>query len=199
MKNLYEVLGVSEDADDSEIKKAYRKKAQEHHPDKGGDTEVFQEINKAYDILSDAIKRDHYNQTGQEHQDIANNQIIEALFSIVLNLIQHSNVENTDIIATAKMVLNQQQGSHNARKRQLEAEETKIKNAANRISIVNGKENFLQSALLNQANMVKQAIAQADHMIQLGERIIVMLSDYQYKVDPASSPVFTTWTQRTNF
>ena len=60
MSNLYEDLGVSESATQDEIKKAYRKLALEHHPDKGGDEERFKKISVAYDILSNENKRREY-------------------------------------------------------------------------------------------------------------------------------------------
>jgi curved DNA-binding protein len=56
----YNTLGVSEEATPDEIKKAFRKLASQHHPDKGGDTGKYQEIQKAYDTLSDDQKRQHY-------------------------------------------------------------------------------------------------------------------------------------------
>lgn len=58
--NLYEILGVSNTASTEEIKKAYRRLASKHHPDKGGDTAKFQEIQTAYDTLSDPVKRQDY-------------------------------------------------------------------------------------------------------------------------------------------
>lgn len=60
MPNYYEVLGVSKDANDVEIKKAYRTLSLTHHPDRGGDTHKFQEINAAYETLSDSQKRAQY-------------------------------------------------------------------------------------------------------------------------------------------
>lgn len=56
----YQTLGVSETATPEEIKKAYRKLASQHHPDKGGDTKQFQEIQTAYDIVSNEQKRAQY-------------------------------------------------------------------------------------------------------------------------------------------
>lgn len=64
MKNYYEILGISKNASQDEIKKAYRKLAHQHHPDKGGDAQMFKEINEAYQILSDQQKRSQYDQFG---------------------------------------------------------------------------------------------------------------------------------------
>lgn len=63
-KDYYEILGVSRSASDAEIKKAYRKLALEHHPDRGGDQEKFKQINEAYQILSDPQKRAQYDRFG---------------------------------------------------------------------------------------------------------------------------------------
>ena len=63
-RNLYSVLGVSKDADTSEIRTSYKQLAKEHHPDKGGDPEKFKELSQAHEILSDASKRRHYDMTG---------------------------------------------------------------------------------------------------------------------------------------
>ena len=56
----YETLGVARDATPDEIKRAYRKLASQHHPDKGGDKAKFQEIQGAYDTLSNDQKRQQY-------------------------------------------------------------------------------------------------------------------------------------------
>lgn len=64
-KDYYNILGVEKGASKDEVKKAFRKKAHEHHPDKGGDQEKFKEINEAYQVLSDDQKRSQYDQFGQ--------------------------------------------------------------------------------------------------------------------------------------
>ncbi|CAD7934994.1 unnamed protein product [Amoebophrya sp. A120] len=63
---FYKLLDVDKNASGPDIKKAYRKLAIKHHPDKGGDPETFKEITKAYEVLSDENKRKLYDQYGEE-------------------------------------------------------------------------------------------------------------------------------------
>ena len=63
---LYEILGVPKDADANTIKKAFRKAALKHHPDKGGDVDKFKELSGAAEILMDEEKRKIYDEYGLE-------------------------------------------------------------------------------------------------------------------------------------
>ena len=69
-RDYYEVLGVDRNADEQAIKKAYRKLAMKYHPDRNPDNkeaeEKFKEVNEAYEVLSDATKRQNYDQFGHE-------------------------------------------------------------------------------------------------------------------------------------
>lgn len=65
MTDYYNILGVSETASPDEIKKAYRKLANQHHPDKGGDQAKFKDISVAYDTLGNAQKKAEYDQQRQ--------------------------------------------------------------------------------------------------------------------------------------
>lgn len=63
-RDYYEVLGVKKDASADEIKKAFRRAAIDHHPDRGGDEAKFKELNEAYEVLKDPSKRQRYDQFG---------------------------------------------------------------------------------------------------------------------------------------
>ena len=75
-KDYYQTLGVSRNADDKEIKRAFRKLAQQYHPDKNpGDKAAeakFKEINEAYTVLSDPDKRGKYDRFGAQWEQYAN-------------------------------------------------------------------------------------------------------------------------------
>ena len=72
-RDYYEVLGVSRSADEKEIKKAYRREAMKHHPDRNPNDPAaegkFKEVSEAYDVLMDARKRAAYDQYGHAGVD----------------------------------------------------------------------------------------------------------------------------------
>ena len=73
--DYYELLGVSRDASEKELKSAFKKKAMQHHPDKGGNPDTFKQINEAYQTLSDNEKRQMYDQYGTaDPQQLNQNQ-----------------------------------------------------------------------------------------------------------------------------
>jgi len=66
-RDYYEVLGIERSASDEDIKKAFRKMAMKHHPDRNhedGAAEKFKEINEAYEVLSNPEKRAAYDRFG---------------------------------------------------------------------------------------------------------------------------------------
>jgi DnaJ-class molecular chaperone len=82
---LYKELNVEPNATSSEIKKAYRKLALIHHPDKNGDPETFKKITAAYEILSDDEKRQQYDRFGmnglnENHVQFQGNDIFDMFF-----------------------------------------------------------------------------------------------------------------------
>lgn len=74
-KSLYEVLGVSEDASQADVKRAFLEMAKKHHPDRNNSqesTRIFAEINEAYETLGDQSKRDIYDATGMSSNEQQN-------------------------------------------------------------------------------------------------------------------------------
>lgn len=100
---LYDILEVNPDSSQDEIKKAYRRQALTHHPDKGGDTEKFKQLNSAYEILSDPEKRKVYDMRGKRGlQDSGNvpddilNSMFGGLFGNMFNMFGGGNFGNVN-------------------------------------------------------------------------------------------------------
>jgi curved DNA-binding protein len=64
--DYYSILGVSRNASEQDIRKAYKKKSMQHHPDRGGNEEEFKKINEAYQTLRDSQKRQQYDNPGPD-------------------------------------------------------------------------------------------------------------------------------------
>jgi DnaJ-class molecular chaperone len=105
MKNHYQTLGVDRNASAEEIKKAYRRLAGQHHPDKGGDTAAFQAIQTAYDVLGNEQKRAEYDNP-QAHfagQFGGNPFNFDSIFDIFGTRFQHAHQQRHR--PTARMTL----------------------------------------------------------------------------------------------
>jgi curved DNA-binding protein CbpA len=72
---LYETLGVKPTASSDEIKRAYRAKAKQHHPDAGGTADEFQAVSLAYEVLSCEVRRKRYDSTGSTDADPMDNVV----------------------------------------------------------------------------------------------------------------------------
>ena len=104
-KNFYDVLGIDEDADTSEIKEAYRKKAKETHPDKGGDACIFASIAFAYKVLSDPDARKEYDRFGSTSEDSDKEKAaILHLKSLIQNAVKQICKESPQHIKLAQLV-----------------------------------------------------------------------------------------------
>jgi len=80
-KDYYKILGVEKSATHDEIKQAFRKRAHEHHPDKGnGDAEKFKEVNEAYQVLGNQEKRKKYDQFGTTFEGMGGQAAYDAGF-----------------------------------------------------------------------------------------------------------------------
>jgi DnaJ family protein A protein 2 len=92
-KNHYQALGVEQNSSQDEIKKAYRKLAVQHHPDKGGNENKFKEISEAYDILGTPQKKQDYDRSQNPNRGQQMNNPFDTFFSMN-NFFSHSQRTN---------------------------------------------------------------------------------------------------------
>ena len=96
----YKALGVGPEATTGEIKQAYKKRAKATHPDTGGSADEFENVGKAYKLLTDQRLRDRYDKTGSTEETVSNtlaNAINTVSTRFVLALM-NDDVERVDIV-----------------------------------------------------------------------------------------------------
>lgn len=166
----YETLGVSKDATPEQIKRAWRKKCREHHPDReGGSADRMQAVNKAYECLWDPERRANYDRTGEDItgpslDDVVRNEVI-GLFSAVAD----STAESGLLAAARRMVSGRKshfemdQMAAKQRQRWLEKKRGKIrvrtKTSDLYAEVINGKLAELQSKLEMLAKQIEVCVA----------------------------------------
>ena len=101
--DYYKTLGVSKNASQDDIKKAYRNLAKTHHPDRGGNEQQFQKINEAYDTLKDPAKRQQYD--NPQPQNNFNNQNMNDMFNQFFTRNMYRTSRNRDMMLTVKISL----------------------------------------------------------------------------------------------
>jgi curved DNA-binding protein len=94
--NYYDILGISPDASQDQIKKAYKELVKKNHPDKGGNSEQFKLINDAYDTLKDPAKRQQYDNPSPRFDNNFSGHPFEDLFESIFRQ-QQRQIRNKNI------------------------------------------------------------------------------------------------------
>lgn len=176
--SLYETLGVPSDASAAEIKKAYKKLAQKLHPDKPtGDAEKFQAIQHAYEILSDADNREHYDRTGSDkgapdYHNLATAHM-SGLFSEITQGDMKGNLitEAQGIVAEKIAQFRTQEMKHNQNIKKAEKHLNRVKTKKN--------ENIFKMVLDAQIATLKAELAGFKHNMLILETMQQLLNDYE--------------------
>src|SRR5271165_2749743 len=106
--DLYKILGVGRTAKPETIERAFRRMAMRHHPDRGGDKTKFEQMMRAYEVLSDPARRAKYDETGEASLDPDNSnlQVVEELVGClmhILNTMRQSGRDPTKVDLVSEM------------------------------------------------------------------------------------------------
>ena len=179
MKDFYEVLGVKKDASQDQIKKAYRGKAVNAHPDKGGSQEDMAELSRAYSTLKDNVKRIEYDRTGKEPEDTQSlsRDIIMNVFIDILNLPE----EPVNCLATAIASINNRIHDLNKERKGVVGKINSLKQRRTRITKKkeDNQVNLWQVLIDKQLEGGNGIIAEVDKRIKAHEDALKMLEDYE--------------------
>lgn len=188
--SLYSDLGLDKGAIDEDIKRAYRKKARETHPDKGGSSEKFQIVSNAYAILSDAERRQRYDETGEggyvDEKSVVYQQLGVMLFGVIENT---PDLDHTDLIAKMKQIISEGKKKADketaATKKKIEAYQRTMKRFKNR----NNKKNRLADMIKHNVGVLEMKLGEIAKMRKLGDDMEAVVEEYVYEADTVSPAV----------
>lgn len=206
--SLYETLGVEKDASLETIKKAFRKLAMKHHPDRGGDKEVMQGVQLAYDVLSDPDRRARYDETGstdaqpttREQAAAALNQIINQVIDLV-----GDGLDFTDPLAIVRREIHAAIGNNNKEREKLACQVGYRRKTLKRVQRKEGDgQDLLQTILMDSILGLEGKMHMADMSSALCRAALDILAEYSYDAeerkqegksskdlyDPTTDPIF---------
>lgn len=176
--NLYDELGVSSDASDEEIKQRYRELAHEHHPDKGGDEEVFKRIKNAYEVLSDPIRRKEYDITGNVDISIRNDAI-ENIKRMIAQIVP--NISDTDnLIDILNNEIINAKNSVNVDIQNCKRFLSHLQTVNLKINVKNDRQNLLSDVLQTQIEQRNTDIVTFNRRLEICDLMLEILKDYEY-------------------
>ena len=178
--NPYTELDVPVDASLETIKQRYRTLAQMHHPDKGGDEELFKRIKLAYEILSDPVRRKQYDITGETTTTNAKDEAIANIVQILLHVVPNFNVDQDDLIQVAEIETRTMLGLINKDIGVTERYILNLEKVLSKLRIKTEGENLLSIFIVNQIQQKKQELEAFQRRIQICNLMLEILKDYEY-------------------
>lgn len=178
--NPYTELDLPVTATSEEIRQRYRTLAQMHHPDKGGDEELFKRIKLAYEILSNPIRRKQYDITGETSSSNIRDEALSNIIQIVLNIVSNFNAENDNLIKIAeletKAMLDRTYNDLNNTSLHIK----KLEIVLSKLRKKTDGENILTGIISDQLKIKKEEIITLTKNVKIGMLMKEILKDYEY-------------------
>lgn len=179
--NPYTILEVSPQASDEEIKKQFRKLAQQNHPDRGGNEEKFKQINLAYSILSDPVRRKHFDSTGEYNinQDIRQ-QVLNNLSMLITHFMNNLDPEMENLIVCMKNDIAREKVAIGVNITNTITAISKLEKFLRKIKRKKEGENVLKMFVASQIKNHESSILSFNRNLEVCDEMIKLLEDYEY-------------------
>jgi len=193
----YEILGVDQAATGAQCKSAYYTLAKAHHPDKGGDSETFAKLAKAYNILSDPETREQYdNGTYDDNRNdpktMAVTQLIN-LFTAVLDKYGEQEIKSQDLIGVMKNKVKEVLKKIEKATPELEKKIRNLQEIERRLD--EGEDDPVMAKALEQiSDRIHGEILSMPAQKACAEEMLRLLEKRKYKFDPCLSPFGSNYT-----
>ena len=190
MLDLYEALNLTKDANIDEIKLSYRNLAKLHHPDKGGDTEKFQKIALAYEILSDPKRKEKYDTTGaQEKEPVFEKKFQSLVDHLLLQIISQpfNDLKIVDVVFLIQDSVNDGLKVYLGQKKEAQDCLNKLLTIQERLSTIYDKS--VINAVELRISAFNKTISSLSDEISFVSLCIEKLQDYKYRVDEKQTEI----------
>ena len=182
--SLYDDLELPKTCTFEELKQKYRILAQLHHPDKGGDIEKFKRIKLAYEVLSDPIKREHYDSTGDHYDDVnLDTEVMGRLAVMLSQFVQHINPEIDDLILKMRIEIRALQQLTTAAIVECNNLIDKMNIISKKIRLKKEGENLLKSVVDKKILGLHNEIINHKRGLIVFARMLEVLEDYHFSSD----------------
>jgi curved DNA-binding protein CbpA len=180
----YSTLDVFEDASQEAIRAAYRRKAKENHPDRGGNSEKMSKINRAYETLSSAARRLNYDRTGQDRppdtERFARDMIIGQI-----NAWLSSDVNSGDLVKDITEVLDKEISQLHNNIAGIQKFCLKLQRRVNKLKFKGSGPDFVKIAIDTRIRETSQQAEQMRDKISQIQRAKEFLQNYDYEMELA--------------
>lgn len=185
-KTLYDTLDLNSDASPDQIQKAYKDKAKKLHPDKGGSDKEMAEVNHAYLILKDPIKRERYDKTGEETEVPFDKKFENFCNNIFMKLIEQEDVDYSDLIGLFKKQCDLHRRKLVNVKSELNSGLNKLDKVLKRLS--GGKDGRIAKVVEGNINGLKMEIKKVEDEIDFMKAAEEIISSHTYNFDSPEDP-----------
>lgn len=190
--DLYAILRVPKGASADRIRKAYRKLALAHHPDRGGDAATFQAATEAHDVLSDPEKRARYDATGQvdarpaPHPQADVMALLTPLLAAVLEgmVKQGADPKHEHVVEHLRRSLREVESKVKADRAEALRLKAGVEASVARFTCYDGEENLLAAAARTHLAQVEQRLKKIEEHAARVTKAVEYLKTCGYKVDP---------------
>lgn len=179
---LYDDLGVPKHADQAAIRKAYRRRAQRAHPDKGGSAADFERITHAYKVLTDQRRRANYDATGNDStqpEPPLDVQAMGGIASVLISMMDQADTAHTDLIALLREHFRQQLQALNTNRQRLKSAIVKREKAVARIRRKTAGDNLLAQFIQSDIANGQRNLAGMDDQERLIKRVLELVAEYE--------------------
>lgn len=179
--NHYEQLGVDTDATPDQIKQAYRARAREKHPDKGGTADDFAPVARAYEVLSDPGRRLLYDSAGVDSRPPIEVEAQNALLTLISQAF--AEPDGTPIIEVARMTIEAVAAEGPKQIAALKARRKKLITKRDKISTT-GDMNLVHMVIDTELKGIEANLANLEHQAELHVVCLAELEKYTEETEP---------------